>query len=1170
MNGLDSGGDHWQALPGQMSENGIKVVGIRPRPGSVGPPGLHLRWTFPPAAGFPQKGFEVFRRPNPKKQDPADPVSTAQVACLEDWGPPVATLPLVADAEAAKSRLEPGLANRYAADISTAVQRYTPELPALVDWLWLLQTPHANAFANPGAPPDQLRLRHTDPDAPVRELAPQSILLLSALDPNIARFLSLYWVDADGAPGGPSPGEGYDYKVVGSWLTHQSCGVLFNVGGAEAALPSAVGTVAAEQLPGLRWVGTDPRGRVGVGWPRPGESTVTAAVLFDVGRDGPDSAEVLLTLSRPVLVPAHSWLDPRGARFIDTAVTLSTYRYRVRGIDLFGQVGAWLDQATVTVRDLEAPPPPVRLRAAISAANRFRLRFEYGAFQHLQAPDSATFTVYWRPDSLFTDVTAEVEVIAETRVGEDLRVYEVRLITNQQGGCLAVVFPWLFGPNLQQLPRFAHGYLTNVLKGAERLPAADRRRFRIAEVIDDRRMRLAPTSAPLTPGRYRIVSDPHAVQSWRKLTSAIEVRAPIAGEITTVEKPVSVAVTVRAAREIPARPDALAMLPAGHGPPGSGGRQAQVELLLDRTFLDADLFAGCTARLGNRTVQSLYWVPGLGFDDDPSPAHGQTARLSLPADAAPVSGQTLDLEPRVDTRWVTLKITAGSTPGPIGEPGGELAFFEPGDEGAPTLRVARVISGAEPLQDGFRLLVRASASVRAGLERRPGVQARYFAPYAIDGPVDLANANAEGVALPIPPDDGARQAYLAVSTVDVRGNEGALSVPAQITAVRQAPAGAPTRPYPCDLGALAEAGYLSPPDTAGRATVCLAWGRGTLDSTDGLRFDVGRALDNGIIATDRRNWMLARAGHDPGLPELPVLAQGEATGRIDPTPRPTTGGLFRLEVVDLTDPQGAAVGVDADLVRRLSGGRLVSDGRTFQITKTALDGVALQLIARPLVQTSVPATGPCRLAVALDYTRISSDSAALARLAEKPLNQDAFGLVTGVPIDKDRFRDEMPGIGRNRFFYRVRAVDAAENRSAWSPVSVPFHQADTSPAESPDDLTVLGGDRTAVLSWSAVPDPRVVGYRVYRAHGPDTELSGYELVAELAKEPTGGQAALEPERLSVQFGGVAFPPSIPLPANLGTGPPGPHLTGVYRLSPDGSADLSVDYVARQTTSPDNS
>jgi hypothetical protein len=41
----------------------LSLVGIRPQPSSIGPPGIHLRWTFTPELGFPREGFKLFRRP---------------------------------------------------------------------------------------------------------------------------------------------------------------------------------------------------------------------------------------------------------------------------------------------------------------------------------------------------------------------------------------------------------------------------------------------------------------------------------------------------------------------------------------------------------------------------------------------------------------------------------------------------------------------------------------------------------------------------------------------------------------------------------------------------------------------------------------------------------------------------------------------------------------------------------------------------------------------------------------------------------------------------------------------------------------------------------------------------------------------------------------------------
>src|SRR5687768_4926065 len=39
----------------------LGVVALRSDAGSIGPAGIHLRWLYPPALGYPDKGFDVFR-----------------------------------------------------------------------------------------------------------------------------------------------------------------------------------------------------------------------------------------------------------------------------------------------------------------------------------------------------------------------------------------------------------------------------------------------------------------------------------------------------------------------------------------------------------------------------------------------------------------------------------------------------------------------------------------------------------------------------------------------------------------------------------------------------------------------------------------------------------------------------------------------------------------------------------------------------------------------------------------------------------------------------------------------------------------------------------------------------------------------------------------------------
>ena len=96
--------------------------------------------------------------------------------------------------------------------------------------------------------------------------------------------------------------------------------------------------------------------------------------------------------------------------------------------------------------------------------------------------------------------------------------------------------------------------------------------------------------------------------------------------------------------------------------------------------------------------------------------------------------------------------------------------------------------------------------------------------------------------------------------------------------------------------------------------------------------------------------------------------------------------------------------------------------------------------------------------------------------------------IAGVPLDPDvtEFLDEVPGKGSSRYFYRVRAVDAAGNASEWSDVSAPFHVVDTTPPEAVRQLQVFPGDRTATLVWAVPADRRIQKFKIYRNEGEET------------------------------------------------------------------------------------
>ena len=397
---------------------------------------------------------------------------TSERAACEDktWRGPIAELPLVKTSKEALARLEQTLNNRYAASREKAHQRYGVGLPELITWLWMLQEPADAPFVDPDRPPHQLQLKPDRERHPLKSVYPQSLLLLAALDPNIARFLSLYWVDAFDRPGGPEPDTPYDYKVEGLWTDREvRCGLLFGLGVEEAPHPWVDKPVTGRQAPGVRWKGSDPLGRVNLRWPHPSIKNPALAsvqpILYDVARDAPDR---LITEKNPALVASPAWQNENAALFTDVDVPVGTHSYWVRGIDLFGQTGEWTESDPVPVEDLAAPPPPVRLRAllvqpgypwrtdrqraALAAAKgraSLQLQFEYGAMQHRQGPDAARFFFYARRDSLFEEHNVDIHVLEQIRTPNGRAAHKVR-VANASGVSLA---------------DFAGGVLTNVAAG---------------------------------------------------------------------------------------------------------------------------------------------------------------------------------------------------------------------------------------------------------------------------------------------------------------------------------------------------------------------------------------------------------------------------------------------------------------------------------------------------------------------------------------------------------------------------------------------------------------------------------------------------------------------------------------------------------------------------------
>ena len=1187
---------------------------------------------------------------------------TEEYTSAQNWGDYLVDLFLPYSTNMALERLEADIRNRFVSDRNEARQKYQDKLPELLNWLELLGEPSDSAFTNPGESPDRLTIRYTE-GKPHREIRPQSMLLLAALDPNIARFLGLYWVDIDNHTGGPSDGNSYDYKVVGDWGDLTLSGLVLGVGSEKAESPVVQGSVSGEQLRGLRWRGRDPLGGIGIRWKRPVTAASPASavqpVLYDVYRREEESGNSfeLLTEKTPVLVPQNLWGQPDAIFFLDRDLPLGKYGYAVRGVDLFGQVGEAIESEPIEVKDLEAPPPPVRLHAVLKQPGypwltseqrnlsrqpaTLELSFEYGEMQYRQAPDAEQFHLHWRADSLFETTRVAITIVGSREVEPETYKYEVRVVPESGN----------------DLSDFVGGFLTNVLPvgpGESGLQVPRRRRYRIEQIKLGNLLELTSTTAAMPEDaestKWQMVTDPHTLHGWSEperaetpLRRPITVRPPIEGELAMdAEEARQFTVVVKEVLKKEFRPNPLELLPTGHRPVSEDAPTEPMEVLLDHALYEPDLFTGGTAEIQGQTpFEILYSTSGIAHAEDKTPNKDNTARVGLPAGSSVAPGDRLILRAaeQLQVRYLTISGTVDSAVRIA--PGGEIAF-DVLQAAQRLTHVARVVSQADQQANSprFHLLVRfpGRSSVDLRSLRQGRTTCRYYPRYVVTLRVLLQRQTlfpidpiqppvfppfrppvvpVGTIHLPISSGQGKRMAYFAISAEDPRRNKGPISVPIQVTAVRPPPSTAPLAPFPCNQKE-AVAGYASPPDRQGRATVCMEWTAGTSGSAEGLRFEVARALDNSIIATDRRNWLLGLgdAGLKPVAVEInevrdlseisvdvtvtpdadrPDYAMEELVGgvllqagRIFPVlnapmseggtwvfkvstkesgvlqpgsaqlyPLPILPGL-RLTGIVIGDPMPQPNGtlrVELNVAdgspletNRLRGGRLYKSLpepnppggprlATFQVTGAENGDGTLILLLRPMQQT-IPGTAKaeryrlhqgseCTIETSPDYSRIVGEDVKLRWLAEKPGNEEAFDLVTGIPIGEAHFRDEIPGIGRNRFFYRVRAVDGAENRSDWSRVGVPFYQVDTTPPEAPKELLAQSLNRSVVLSWQRSADKLISSYRVYRTENGGDSLHG------LSNAPyaTISSDDLHPCRISLIAGRIVLPQILSINVN---------------------------------------
>lgn len=861
-----------------------------------------------------------------------------------------------------------------------------------------------------------------------------SSLLLAALDPNIARILSLYWEDDE---------EGqFDYKVRGIWNEPARVmveGLALSVGGAPTPAPPNLPTPIAEdmrrrcwQLPGISWRQHRPLGRMALRWFEPSRPVHAAGhaiqpVVYDVVRT---TDRRRLTADRLALISRTARADPGHPWLIDPAAPIGAVSYAVSGIDIFGRRGG----ATTLfgdVREAVAPPAPIRLRCELDESqSHLTGSFEFGAMQLMQTPDVTDFELMWRPDSPVHRVPARLEVVTSDENEDGTVFHHAVRVRAADGRLLLVGELQVFEGGVVETPRGDAGH---------RVPASERYTWRIVSIDPSGVMHLTSSNVHSPAGHRELVADVHHRGNWISLTpdepEALQAWPPLSGTITAIHTLVTARVTAVADVPTPTTPT-FDLIPANRrsttAPPSEPVLSVQ-DLTIDRVILDPSPWLPHGRVVSVDRIEDAEILAIL-----PPRTDGSGSIIRIEAGRRYADGDRLVLHPTAASGPATVAALriAPAASGPSADwlagGAGELSC-EAVVDGEATLGLARLI--ARPTRDGAEISVIVGAPTAASDLLQVNRTVRYFrANHFSLFVTDSAGANGT-IALPFEANDATRSGFLAVCAR--RGQpprSGPLCAPVAFTAVRVPPHVTPPVPYPAGDRHAPE-GFATPPDAGGRSMIRVEWDRPAMAGA--FRYEVARALDVAIPIAHRRNWLRGGAneyGHS-------VRAGVAISGSLAAVERDDSG-IYKATFT----PTGTST-VAADFrggrlkqtVIRTSGGSRVTDVHYFEITfaaRRATDG-ALRLLLRPVGQAE-PIAGISEIKTAPDYALALADAQSLRALAAD--NPEAFALATGSPVAETTFLDEVAGSGR--FFYRVRAIDPAGNRTPWSGASVAFTRAD--------------------------------------------------------------------------------------------------------------------------------
>jgi hypothetical protein len=928
-------------------------------------------------------------------------------------------------------------------------------------------------------------------DKSVTRLSAWNIFMMGSMDPNIARLLGLYYVDT----AIKSEKEIYDYKIEAVYKKKvTTCGVVLKVGGRFSGLPQIEGQLAATQTKSTWWE-FDPEytarhlGKVRLTW-----KTNELSIESESWKRFVEPVIYGLSINNSPARLISPKAEKNNLVFIDQFVTVNaeTKKYRVFGIDLFGQVSNGI-VSDIVMKDLDIPAIPTRLNFE-QAGNKTHLRFEYGGFQYLADPEVQHLNVYYKHNTIFD---------------HNLKInYHSYTVESRDDTGSNVITLELATPIQNDVPYHTVHFVEDL--DGRKLPARERKKFRILSYDNNHLVCVtALNDLPNPSGRVLLEANTRDKDlGWTAIPGARQpFQPPVATRLigyhhylqnTSDNTHFSNGLNPTRANSFVANLTHARGIPAGthrdlfQNNDGSSINGDYTEVYIDRTLNESDIFTGGEMLIGSSRYRILAQRAGYGD------AENETLRTKIIIEGYHdfSAGQVM-LTPVIQDNPFTHQIGGlmlllfENNSALINKHTGEFMFrgtkryvstkgaaiFHPVEKGEEdhVHVIAKLMSDVRVVGNEAQVLVSIASKVsylHTSHQASGSNKALYFEPYH-------AAISNEIAAVSLSPGEAFKNVFFTANAVDVNNHQSELSVIAQFIKTRNKndkPV-APPAPFPCGDRPATEA-FLKLPNSAGKSYFLLCW-----DGSNDYRYEVGRAMDKTVLITHKSLWLNGQVADPSGFSAASIAGSGLT---IQSVGSPSIVRVPRSNFINL--PETYKYG-------RMSFGS-GSVIQHFEIVKLEEDGSSVLISLRTLLSGQQPGNNSWVISPSPDYQTIGADVLRVRDLADEC--PSAFSIVTGQALrNTTEFLDEVPGVGGGYFFYKVRSVDAGEIRSDWSLASVPVWQVDTRVPDAKDFFKIVAGNKSARICIRATDILANEFLHVYRSTNIDS-LPSQALIVKLA------------------------------------------------------------------------